>query len=116
MQVELLGNVETAEKQNGALIIKTAIAHARIMVYSDTIIRVCVTKKDKQPDESLAVIQEPQESFTYQKLANTIEVNTSAVKLIINKNPLRFSFFTADGKPLSSDDQRFGTTLDGDKV
>jgi alpha-glucosidase len=116
MQVELLGNTESAEMQNGALLIKTANAQARIMPYSDTIIRVCITKGDKQPDESLAVIQNPQETFTYQKLDNTIEVSTSALKLVIDMDPLRFSLFTADGKSLSSDDKRFGTTLNSDKV
>lgn len=116
MQVELLGNIETAEIQNGALLIETAIAHAQIMVYSDTVIRVSITRRNKQADESLAVIQDPSEQLNYQDLGDNIEVNTSAMKLVINKNPLRFSFFTAYGKPLTAEDSRFGTTLDGDKV
>ena len=116
MQVELLGNTESAELQNGALVIKTAMAQARVWVYSDTIMRICIAKGDKQPDESLAVIQNPRKAFTYQKLEDTVEVATAALRLVINKKPLRFSFFTVDGKPLSSDDKRFGSTLDGDKV
>lgn len=116
MQVELLGNIETAALQNGALLIKTAIADARVMVYSDTIIRVNVTRRDKQPDESFAVIQYPSAQLNYQDLGDTIEVGTLAMKLVINKNPLRFSFFTADGKLLTAEDSRFGITLDGDKV
>jgi len=116
MQIEILGNAETIEMHNGALVIKTTIAQALVTVYSDTIIRVCITRNGKQPDESLAVIEKPQDTFTYQQLDDTIEVTTTALKLVINKNPLRFSFFTADGKPLSSDDKRFGTTLDGNKV
>lgn len=116
MQVEILGHTESAEIKNGALVIKTSNSLAQVWVYNDTVIRICVTKNDKKPDESLAVIQGAQESFNYQKLAHTIEVNTSALKLIINKSPLRFSFFTADGKPLSSDDKRFGVTMQGDKV
>ena len=116
MQVELLGDTESAELQNGALVIKTAMAQARVWVYSDTIMRICIAKGDKQPDESLAVIQNPRKAFTYQKLEDTVEVATAALRLVINKKPLRFSFFTVDGKPLSSDDKRFGSTLDGDKV
>ncbi|MFD0751810.1 glycoside hydrolase family 31 protein [Mucilaginibacter calamicampi] len=115
MQVELLGNVESAEMRNGAFIINTAVAQAQVTVYSDTIIRVCITRKGKQP-ESLAVIERPLDNFTYQKLDDTIEVNTPGLKLVIEKNPLRFNFFTADGKHLSSDDKRFGTTLHSDKV
>jgi len=111
-----LGNIENAEIQNGTLVINTTVAKARVMIYSDTIIRVCITRIDKQPDESLAVIRDPQENITYQDFDDTIEVNTSAIKLVINKKPLRFNFFTADGKPLGGDDKRFGTALDGDKV
>ncbi|PJJ80355.1 glycoside hydrolase family 31 protein [Mucilaginibacter auburnensis] len=116
MQVEILGNIEGIEIQNGALFIKTAVADARVTVYNDTIIRVCITRRDKQPDQSLAVIQGPSGELNYHDLSDTIEVNTSAMKLVVNKNPLRFNFFTADGKPLTAEDTRFGTTLDGDKV
>jgi alpha-glucosidase len=116
MQAELLGNAETAELQNGTLVIKTANALARIMVYSETIIRICITKGSKLPDESFAVIEQPLDRFTYQKLGDTIEVTTSALKLVINQSPLRFSFFTADGQPLSEDDSRFGTTWQGERV
>jgi alpha-glucosidase len=116
MQVELLGNTKSVEIQDGALAITTSNAQARVWVYSDTVIRVCITKTGKEPDQSFAVIEDPQDAFSYQELNDTIEVNTSALKLVIDKNPLRFSFFTADGKPLSGDDKRFGTTLEGDKV
>ncbi|MGY3215223.1 glycoside hydrolase family 31 protein [Mucilaginibacter sp. HD30] len=116
MHVELLGNTESAEMQNGVLVISTSVAKAQVMLYSDTVIRICITKADKQPDESLAVITSPQDNMTYQDFDNTIELYTSAIKVLINKNPLRFSFFTDDGKLLSGDDQRFGTTLEGDKV
>ncbi len=116
MQVELLGNIETAGLQNGALLIKTAVADATVSVYSDTIIRVSVTRRNKQLDDSLAVIQNSSGQLSYQDLGCTIEVNTAAMKLVVDKNPLRFSFFTADGKPLTGEDQRFGTTFDADKV
>jgi len=116
MQIEILGNTESISKQHGALIIETAMATVRVAVYSPTIIRVCISKKQKAVDASFAVIQLPQGELKYTETADNIEVLTSALKLIVSKNPLRFSFFTADGKPLSSDDKRFGITLDGDKV
>jgi alpha-glucosidase len=43
-------------------------------------------------------------------------VNTSALKLVINKSPLRFNFYTADGQPLSEDDARFGTNWQAERV
>jgi alpha-glucosidase len=116
MQVEILGNTDSISKQHGVLIIETAIATARVAVYGPSVIRVCISKKQKTVDASLAVIQLPQGEVAYTETADNIEVLTSALKLIISKNPLRCSFFTADGKLLSGDDKRFGTTLDGDKV
>lgn len=116
MQVEILGNTTNISEQHGALILETADAIARVAVYSPSVIRVCISKKQKQIDASFAVIQLPQGAFEYIETADTVEVLTATLKLIITKKPLRFSFFTADGKPLSSDDKRFGTALDGEKV
>ncbi len=43
-------------------------------------------------------------------------VSTSALKLRISKSPLRFNFYTADGKALSKDDSRFGVNWQGTRV
>ncbi|MDB4927472.1 glycoside hydrolase family 31 protein [Mucilaginibacter sp.] len=116
MQVEILGNADTVTEQNGALVVKTPQAQARVMVYSPTIIRICISKNFDEADSSFAVIEKPLDKFTYQKLTDTIEVSTSALKLVINKNPLRFNFYTADGNALSGDDARFGTTWQAERV
>ncbi|MES2426250.1 MAG: glycoside hydrolase family 31 protein [Bacteroidota bacterium] len=116
MQLEILGNADTITEQNGALVIKTAQAEARVWVYSPTIIRVCISKSFSEADESFAVIEKPLDKFTWQKLGDEIEVTTSALKLVINLNPLRFNFYTADGKVLSKDDPRFGTNWQAERV
>ncbi|MDB5114999.1 MAG: alpha-glucosidase [Mucilaginibacter sp.] len=116
MQIEILGNADTITGQNGALIIKTQQAEARVTIYSPTIIRVCISRNFDEADSSFAVIEKPLDNFTWQKLDNVIEVTTSALRLVINKNPLRFNFYTADGKVLSEDDARFGTNWQNDRV
>jgi alpha-glucosidase len=116
MQLEILGNADTVTEQNGALVIKTPGAEARIWVYSPTIIRVCISKDFNHSDESFAVIEKPLDDFTWQHLNDRIELITSALKLVINLKPLRFNFYTADGKPLSEDDPRFGTNWQGERV
>lgn len=116
MQIDILGNVDTITRQDNSLLIITAKAEARVWVYTPTTIRVCVTKTGKQPDESFAVIEKPLDDFNWQKLKDTVEVTTSALKLVINLNPLRFSFFTANGKPLSEDDRRFGINWQAERV
>jgi alpha-glucosidase len=116
MQIDILGNADTVTAQDNSLLIKTAEAEARVWVYSPTIIRVCVTRTGKQPDDSFSVIEKPLDDFNWQKLYDTVEVDTSALKLVVNLHPLRFSFFTADGKPLSQDDARFGINWQAERV
>ncbi|SFT01159.1 glycoside hydrolase family 31 protein [Mucilaginibacter polytrichastri] len=116
MQVEILGNTENTSKQNNALVIKTKEAVARVWVYSPTVIRVNISKNTGVADTSFAVIQKPTDAIDYKEISNDIEVTTSALKLRIQKSPLRFNFYTADGKELSQDDERFGVNWQGSRV
>ncbi|MDB5008335.1 MAG: alpha-glucosidase, partial [Mucilaginibacter sp.] len=67
-------------------------------------------------DTSFAVIQRPSEKLDYTETADKLILNTGAVKLQISKSPLRFNFYTADGKELSQDDARFGVNWQGTRV
>ena len=116
MQTEILGKAESVDKKNNILIIKTNEAVARIWVYSPTIIRVCISKNFDECDASFAVIQKPAEQFEYTESDCEIEINTSALTFRVSKSPLRFNFYTTDGKTLSEDDQRFGITWQDSKV
>jgi alpha-glucosidase len=115
MQLEILGNTDTVNYQNCALVIKTPQAEARVWVYSPAIIRVCISK-DFNADESFAVIEKPLDDFKWEQLDNSVELTTSALKLIISLKPLRFNFYTVDGQPLSEDDQSYGTNWQGERV
>jgi alpha-glucosidase len=115
MQFQILGNTESVEYTD-ALIIKTPEANARIWVYSDSIIRVNVSKAFDETDASFAVIQKPKTHFKYTETAEEIVVAIPALKLRISKSPLRFNFYTVDGKELSKDDERFGINWQGDRV
>lgn len=116
MEIEILGNLQSVEQQGGLLTIKTIGAEARVYVYSPTIIRVNISKKHSDPDSSYAVIRKATRQLEFTESADAIEINTTAIKLRIQKSPLRFNFFTADGKPLSQDDNRFGTNWQGERV
>ncbi len=116
MQTEILGNVQTIQQRVEKLVISTATAEAHIYVYSPTIIRVNITKSPSVEDHSFAVIQHSLKQVNFIDAENEIIVRTSAIKLKINKAPLRFSFYTADDKLLSEDDARFGTTWQGEQV
>ena len=115
MDVQILGNAESVNKKDDVLIIKTKEAEARIWIYTPSIIRVSISKI-QSIDTSFAVVKEPQGDIQYKDNDKTIEVTTSALKLVVNKSPLRFNFYTADGKALSQDDQSFGTNWQGSRV
>src|ERR1700759_759566 len=104
MQLSTLGNATTTQKQADTLLIKTPEAEARIMIYSPTIVRVCISKNFDSADKSFAVIQKPDALHEYNEAENAIELKTSALTVRIQKSPLRFSFFTADDKLLGEDD------------
>ncbi len=116
MQVNILGNSENISKQGCALIIKSGNAVAQVTVYSATIIRVHISKAIDAVYSSFAVIQEPLVAIAYEETADAIEVRTDCLKLLINKAPLQFNFYTADGKELSRDDERFGVNWQGERV
>jgi alpha-glucosidase len=116
MQTEILGNTESISKQNNVLIIKTQEAEARIRIYSPTIIRICISKVQSNADSSFAVIQDPSENLHYTESTDEIIIDTASLKLHIGKSPLRFNFYTADGRALSKDDPRFGVNWQGNRV
>ncbi|MEN0056228.1 MAG: glycoside hydrolase family 31 protein [Mucilaginibacter sp.] len=116
METTISGNIQGFKQQGEALVIKAAEGEARVYIYSPTIIRICISKNHHDADTSFAVIQKPVPDFDFDESAEFIRINTSALKLRIHKSPLRFNFYTADGKPLSEDDERFGTTWQGSRV
>ena len=116
MQTEILGNTESIRKEKNVLIIETHEATAHVWVYSDTVIRVNISKAPIALDTSFAVIQQPAATLDYKETADEIIVTTTALQLRINKTPLRFDFYTPYGKALSEDDARFGTTWQGTRV
>jgi len=116
MNLQIAGNVQGFKQQNGVLTIKTAEAEARVYIYSSSIIRVNISKNFDPDDTSFAVIRQPLADFDFDESSANIDITTSALKLSIQKSPLRFNFFTAGGISLSEDDVRFGTNWQGERV
>jgi len=108
MEFKTLSNTQSVALQSNKLIIKTAEAEAHVTIYSPTIIRVNVTRQLNNTEASFAVIQEPLSTFEYEETNTEVIVKTSALVLRISKSPLRFAFYTLEGKLLSRDDERFG--------
>lgn len=116
MNLQIAGNVQGFKQQDGVLTIKTAEAEARVYIYSPTIIRVNISKNFNPDGTSFAVIRQPLIDFDFDESSANIDITTSALKLSIQKSPLRFNFFTAGGISLSEDDARFGANWQGERV
>ena len=116
MQTEILGAIKSVSKQSGVLVIQTKEATARIWIYSASIIRINVSKSFNENDPSFAVIQKPADDFKCKESTGEIEISTSILKLSVTKSPLRFNFYTSDGKTLSEDDPNFGINWQSERV
>lgn len=112
---ETLGNAIHVHQQGKAIVIKTKEAEARVWVYSPAVIRVNISKKYNPDDTSFVVIRK-EAGISYTETASSIIVKTALIKLVISKSPLRFNFYTADGKALSGDDARLGTSWQEERV
>jgi alpha-glucosidase len=100
------------------IILATAEGKVEVIVYTPEIIRVRICPKGIAVNEhSYAVINQQQKvKFSVKETAANIKLQTSAVKLVIDKAAVRFSFYTLDGKLINADDKSFGSSVIGTEV
>jgi alpha-glucosidase len=112
-----LGNLTSFEVRNQAIIINTDFGKAEVTFYEPGIARVRIVKEVFRKDFSYAVIAKPEN--IQPKITETSDkliVETELLRLEIDRNPVRFSFYTSDGRLLSADDKSFGTSWLGTEV
>jgi alpha-glucosidase len=114
-----LGKLTDWSADEQGLLLKTADAHVRVVVYSPTIVRVRVAMLlngiAQWDDHSFAVIAKPQKGTIFSATENSesITLTTDVVKLVIRKNPIRIQFLTKQGDLLNEDEPAFGTAWMG---
>lgn len=118
---ESLGAMTSWSAEAHGLLVKTAQAHLRVVVYSSTILRIRIAKASGDvaawDNHSFAVIAEPQSGkFTTSENAESITLVTDAVRLVIRKNPVRVQFLTKNGDLLNEDEPAFGTSWIGHEI
>jgi alpha-glucosidase len=116
MEFKILGSTQSVSQRGNKLIITTAEAEAHITVYNPSIIRINVTRQPNNIDASFAVIREALSAIHYKETDAEVIVETSDLVLRINKYPLRFTFYTTDGRLISQDDERFGINWQNSRV
>jgi alpha-glucosidase len=96
---------------------KTSFGNFRVVVYNEGIARITSSLEESFEDFSYAVIADPSRvNINIQDKAEFIEVRTENFILRIYKQPVRFSFFTLDERPINEDDPSFGTSWIGEQV
>ncbi|GAB4564003.1 MAG: glycoside hydrolase family 31 protein [Anaerolineae bacterium] len=102
-----IGDVVRWERQGGAIDVTGEHGRVRITVMTPEIVRVRATAGDQfGPDESWAVVSRewPQVDFSLEDRADAIVVNTGAIRIELQKQPLRLRFFDLQGRLLSQDE------------
>ncbi len=113
-----IGPVVSFEKNNHGVHIYTDKECARITVCSAHIIQVSIVKKSCPASVvSYAVVNTPLTTdFQITNYDTKIELHTQALKLVIQKYPLRLAFFTLNDELINEDHHSFGTSWIGHEV
>lgn len=113
-----IGNFLSLELLPVGLRMHTVEDTVEVSVYSPHALRIRIYRRDEvRNDFSYAVVANPmEEGFSIVENDEEIHLKTSALLLKIAKYPLRFSFFTLDGKLINADDSAFGTSRMGNEI
>lgn len=116
-QFQPLGNLESYQPTLDGVSLKTTFGKAEITVYTPGIIRVRIVKEDFTETFSYAVVLQPEKrKNSLEETPDKLIINTGLIKLEINRSPVRFAFYTAEGKLLNTDDPALGTSWTGTEV
>ncbi|MBK0381782.1 DUF4968 domain-containing protein [Pedobacter sp. SD-b] len=111
------GNLTSVKIDGQKIDFKTDHAFGEIIVYSPTIIRVRLDKKELQKDFSYAVIAKPLQTKTNIAQDNgSITILTDSVKAVISKKPYSVAFYTLDGKIINQDEKGLQSSWVDDEV
>lgn len=114
---ESLGQISTSEIEENQIFGQTTNANFKITPYTDKIVRIQINREDQFENYPFSVILEPEACETSIKSNNQqIELATSSLRVVIQKEPMRISFYDKSGHLLNADDDTFGVSWLGNKV
>ncbi|MFT5310242.1 MAG: alpha-glucosidase, partial [Bacteroidia bacterium] len=94
-----LGEIVAFKQTPNGILLSTDEADVRITVYSESVIRVYIEKKENDATElPYAVVAKPQNvEFEVKETESVIFIETSKIKVLISRKPLRISFTDLNG-------------------
>jgi len=113
-----LGNFKSMKKISNGVSLQTDFGNMKITVYSANVIKVDATQNTLFNDFSYATVAVPDGKLKYDVKENKsdIEITTDSVKLIIQKKPVRLSFYSYKNQLVSADDSTLGTEWNGNEI
>ena len=112
-----LGKLERSIPNEFGTELITSYGKALSSVYSPTTIRIQISKIHKYENQSYAVIAKPIKGLhKITENANTITISTDSCKLVITRDPVRFTLMDNNNTILSEDEPAFGTGWIGEEV
>jgi len=111
-----LGQIKSFKTEDNSFFAATEREKLKATLYSPNIFRISITQQNELEDFSYAVIAQPEnQKINLQETDQQFLIKTTTVQLVIEKNPVRFSFQTLDGKIINEDDV-LGTSWIGEQV
>lgn len=112
-----LGKLQSWSLLSSGLTGETSSGNFRVQVFNPNTLRITITQASSFEDFSYAVISTPEPTeFHIAEEHDHLVVKTTAITLIIRKDPVRFTHLSADGRVINEDDAAFGTCWNGELV
>ncbi|MCW5912820.1 MAG: DUF4968 domain-containing protein [Cyclobacteriaceae bacterium] len=110
-----LGTLVSVERTAHGISGQTTNGNFLVSVYNPSVFKISISK-NRFEDFSYAVVGKPEPcEVKTEDHDSVLTLVTSAAKLVITKNPVRFSLQTPDGGVINEDDT-FGTAWNGEQV
>ena len=112
-----LGPLKTWQKEPGGITGETDHEKFKVAFYSDSIVRIILTKANDFEEFSYSVIAEPVRcELEIAETDGELKLKSTKLILIIEKKPIRFRFITLNGELINEDDPALGTSWNGEQV
>jgi alpha-glucosidase len=112
-----IGNFKSMEAGNQEFTLQTDFGKAKIIVFSPNVFRIRLENMEFVKSFSYAVIANPEKcNVKTNETPELFTIETDSLTLRINKNPLRFAFYTKSGQLINTDDPSFGTSWQEQEV
>lgn len=112
-----LGTLIQVEQNQNEIIGNTTHGTFRVTAFAPSVIRISITQQEAFEDFSYAVVAKPEPIKAHlHDEGERLIFSTDAVRLVIQKNPVRFSFQTHQSEIINEDDAGLGTAWIGEQV